>query len=169
RSAGLDFVTGLPDDCFSCVMAGHGQGALQDEVRASSIVSSVSTLDNQYLSAYWDFGIVGLVALLAIGLVAVRRLLRSAELPVRAGAVGVLGVLVAGAFYDTLYLSTGAILVGFLLASMTRPPARRAARADAGSAAGEYLTVPMASPPVLAPGGGIVQITAGAVRLTPSK
>ncbi len=125
RSAGLDFVTDLPDQCFTCVLVGHGQGALQEQVRASSIVSGVSTLDNQYLSFYWDFGVVGLLALLAAGVTAARRLVRAADLAARAGAVGVLGTLAAGAFYDVVYLSTGAILVGFLLAAMTRAPVRR--------------------------------------------
>lgn len=126
RSAGLSFVSDLPDNCVSCVLIGHGQGALQEQVRGRSIVSGVSTLDNQYLSFYWDFGLVGLAALLALGIFALRRLLRTADLAARAGAVGVLGALAAGAFYDALYLSTGAILIGFLLATMTRAPARAA-------------------------------------------
>lgn len=119
RSQALAVVSRLHRTCDFCVVVGSGQGDLQRRLVDGASINGLSTLDNQLVSIYWDFGLLGL-GLIAAGVrVAVSVLRRSAAPERRAGAIGVLMLVVVGFFYEPLYLSTGAVLLGFCVGGLT--------------------------------------------------
>ncbi len=120
RASAWDVVTGLSRDCMSCVVVGNGHGDLANRLVGGAAVADVSTVDNQWLTVWWDYGVAGLVLLLVLLWLAARGALsRAAAVPVRAGSFG-LGILVAvGFFYVPFYLASGAMCLGFMLAAST--------------------------------------------------
>lgn len=111
RSNALSVVSQLQDQCFACVIVGHGHGALQDELRLGYAVDNLSTLDNQFLSAYWDYGILGIGLLLLVGILSFKSLRRSETEP-RAGACFLLILFFGSFFFEPFYISVTTILIG---------------------------------------------------------
>ncbi len=108
--------------CTFCVAFGSGQGSLSESLRLGAGVNGVSVIDNQYLTAYWDLGILGVLLLAALVVRALWVLGTVTDVPARAGAVGVLSIMAMCLFYDALYVSSAALLLGFFL--FARSPSR---------------------------------------------
>jgi hypothetical protein len=118
RANAFEVLQSLPDPCrLTCIVSGHGKGSLQEELRAGFAVRGQSTLDNWYVSLYWDYGLFGLVVVLWLGVVAVRRLWIGVRVS-SAGSIGLLLILFSGFFYDAPYLSSGALMMGVFLSML---------------------------------------------------
>lgn len=118
RSRALSTVLGLSSECDPCVVFGHGKGALAERLHGGAAISGVGTLDNMYLTTYWDYGLVGIALLALVGIAALAKLAHGSSDMTRAGAVGLLSLIVAFAFFDGLYVASGAFLFGLFLASL---------------------------------------------------
>jgi hypothetical protein len=125
RSQAVTIIADLTDlrPCSTfCTAFGSGQGSLSENLRMGAGVNGVSVIDNQFLTAYWDFGVVGALLLALPVLRALWVLGTVGNVPARAGAVGVLSVMAMCLFYDALYVSSAAFLLGFFL--FAREPVR---------------------------------------------
>lgn len=121
RSSGLETLQGLPNDCPPCTFIGHGYGNLQRMLEEGYAISSVNTVDNQFLTAYWDFGLIGVLALLVLLVWSCLTMIRTRG-GLRAAAAGaIVALLAAGLFYDVLWSLHGAMLFGFFLSLINRP------------------------------------------------
>jgi hypothetical protein len=123
RSNALAVLERLPNPCGPpCTIAGHGFGSLQEILRQGFGFRYINTVDNQFVSMFWDFGIVGLMAIAVLTLAALRAALRETD-PVRAaGAFGVVGLVLGGMFYDVFWNSHGTLLLGLFIAMWVAPP-----------------------------------------------
>lgn len=126
RSQAVTVISDLSQlrSCTFCVAFGSGQGSLSESLRLGAGVNGVSVIDNQYLTAYWDFGVVGALLLALIVLRSLWVLGTVGAVPARAGAVGVLSIMAMCLFYDAMYVSSAAFVLGFFLYS--RAPSRTA-------------------------------------------
>lgn len=120
RSSGLETLQGLPDDCPPCMFIGHGYGGLQRMLGQGYATGNVNTVDNQFLTAYWDFGLLGVLALLALFVWSCMTMIRAANGLRAAAAAAIVTLLVAGLFYDVLWSLHGAMLFGFFLSLIKR-------------------------------------------------
>jgi hypothetical protein len=94
---------------------GRGDRALQRYLQNTNILNGFDTGDDQYLTLSYDFGLIGLVALVLCWVVALRAL-RSARTPEElAAATGLVCWLIFAAFLDDLYLFSGDVVLGLLL------------------------------------------------------
>ncbi|MFE0748290.1 hypothetical protein [Gordonia sp. NPDC058843] len=73
----------------------------------------LSTVDNQFVTVFWDFGLLGLIAL-GVATVFSIAVLVSARQPAMAkfGAAIVVTSVVSGAFYDSIYVRPSGLLLG---------------------------------------------------------
>lgn len=142
RQGSLDLVREAErrDKCgVGCVVAGHG---LHELNRIANTISSseLPTADNMFLTAWFDFGLIGLLFLAALAAGAVRRL-RHSNGVTRAASAGLLFLLIQGLFFDVLYWSPLLFLCGILAGlafapdSIESPTTDRAAPESSGSIA----------------------------------
>lgn len=117
RANGLSAIRTVWDHCSVCVVIGHGQGSLQEHLTSLVSIDQVRTVDDIYLTTFWDFGLLGVFALLAVVLVSVRAITKGVA---QGPAWGLICLSLAGLFYDTAFLSTGAMLYALLLAWLYR-------------------------------------------------
>jgi len=118
RGSGLQTISGLRDGCGAiCNAFGHGVRDLQTQLSGGAGVLGFNTIDNMYLSFYWDFGIAGL-ALLAIAAVVLLKKLPRLSAPVSAFALMGMLILVSGVFYDALYTRPTLLVFGIALGAV---------------------------------------------------
>lgn len=120
RSSGLETLQGLPNDCPPCIFIGHGYGSLQRMLAEGYAASGVNTVDNQFLTAYWDFGMLGVLALLVLIVWSFLTVIRASSGRRAAAAAAIVILLAAGLFYDVLWSLHGAMLLGFFLSLTSR-------------------------------------------------
>lgn len=116
RTEAFRVISELESTCGLCSVTGHGGGALQRELASGYAVAGLKTLDNQYVSLYWDYGIICLLVLgLGSAYLIVRAAAATATPGMRAAAACLTCLLLGSLFYETLTLSSGALLLGYLL------------------------------------------------------
>jgi hypothetical protein len=116
RSNALAVVAALPDPCGPpCVVFGHGVRNLQTQLSDSAGILGYSTLDNFFVSLYWDVGAVGLVLFLGVAILSIRVIASKSDLKSAAGAVVALLIVFSGLFYDALYTRGTALVFGIAL------------------------------------------------------
>ncbi|WP_141136518.1 hypothetical protein [Rhodococcoides kyotonense] len=102
------------DTCSgACVVFGSGARSLLDALGSGLGFHGFTTVDNLFLSLLWDFGIVMVFGIVVLTCIALRALLRSESVYVRAGAVMILAIVLSGFFYDALYIRPVLLLCGF--------------------------------------------------------
>lgn len=130
RSNALAVLDRLPNPCGPpCTIAGHGFGSLQEILRQGYGFRYINTVDNQFVSLFWDFGALGLAAVILLAGGALRTVLRESDRGRTAGAFGILGLVLGGFFYDVLWNSLGTLFLGLFIGMWTAPrePLERAA------------------------------------------
>jgi hypothetical protein len=87
-----------------CSLTGHGYRALQASLIRSDALSGASTVDNAWLTSFYDFGLLGVLTLAGLAVVALRGLFstRAGALNAAGGAV-TLALLLWGSAFDVVY------------------------------------------------------------------
>lgn len=114
RIRAIDTLNTFPDDCgVSCKVFGHGARGLQSELTKNPVQFGLSTVDNQFVSLYWDFGLVGVGSFFGIFVVAIVRFFSGNRDSSRTlGAALVISLTCAALFFDLLYVRSMAIVYG---------------------------------------------------------
>ncbi|WP_345264491.1 hypothetical protein [Nocardioides nanhaiensis] len=97
-----------------CSVTGFGYRSLLAELQVSGLTDRFSTVDNQYVSVLWDFGLVGVGALFLTLFWTLLRCFRKSSLAAVEN-VSLLGLLVGLFFFDGLYFRSGLLLFAFLI------------------------------------------------------
>ncbi|MGC5257538.1 hypothetical protein ACPXCG_14385 [Gordonia sp. DT218] len=113
RSNGFAVVRSLPDACgFSCEIFGHGGRSLEQALIDNPAQYGLSTVDNQFVSVYWDFGAIGVVSILALFCVASFTLTRGGHPLEEFGAAILVITIISGIFFDAIYTRPLGVTLG---------------------------------------------------------
>ena len=114
RASALSSLMDLPNTCgTACTLLGHGGRQFENMLMTTPSAFGLNTVDNQFVTVFWDFGLLGLIALAVTLMVSVVVLASSRQsLMAKFGAAIVAMTIVSGAFYDSLYVRPSALLLG---------------------------------------------------------
>jgi hypothetical protein len=126
RSGALEVLGRISDSCGGpCVVLGHGVRSLQEALTSGQGILGFSTIDNMFLSLFWDGGAIALALLLAAIIVFWRSVSKHAESAVVAAGITGLLIIFSGLFYDAFYVRPTALVfgvcLGFALVSAKKP------------------------------------------------
>lgn len=125
-----------------CVFFGSGARNLLQTLSSGLGLSGFSTVDNIFLSFLWDFGFLGILALLLVAMFAIMHLRASAGGASLSGALIVILSLASGLSYDSLYIRSALVVFGFGVGLMAAAKNINSAAGLSSSVLNSRVTVP---------------------------